>query len=418
MSASRLDPAEHAWLAAPSARRVIEALEGVRSACVKFVGGCVRDALMGRPIGDVDLATTLPPADVSKALKAAGIKVVPTGVEHGTVTAVADGVPYEVTTLRRDVATDGRRAVVAFTESWEEDSRRRDFRLNAIYCSPDGEIFDPEQGAEDAAAGLIRFIGDPAARLYEDYLRILRFFRFYASHGRGRPDADGLKACAAHKAGLAQLSAERVWMELKKLLSAPAEGAGRALRWMNAAGLLKTVLPENDVLERADRLLDLEAQEGWPIDPMRRLMALIPRDSDKTMAASLRLKLSKAERGRLNAWARDAAFFAPAMDRGAARQAIYRAAKAGVETGADRAVLEAAEEEDDAARVAGRLETARLALDWSPPVFPLKGRDLAQLGIGEGPAMGEALAELEEAWITSGFKLTQKALLAQAQKTR
>ena len=240
---ARIGPAP--WMTAGETAAVLNALEAEGGPdCARFVGGCVRDALLGRPVSDVDIATTLPPDRVSRTLKAAGLRAVPTGVEHGTVTAVSGGRPFEITTLRRDVSTDGRRAVVAFTEDWLEDAERRDFTLNALYARRNGEVFDSSgRGVEDARAGRIVFMGDPVRRILEDHLRILRFFRFFAWFGRGEPDGPALAACAEHKGAIASLAAERISTELLKLLGA--DDPRRALRLMAQTGVLATVLPDN-----------------------------------------------------------------------------------------------------------------------------------------------------------------------------
>lgn len=232
------------WLESQATRAVMRALEAAGGAgCARFVGGCVRNSLLGQPVDDIDIATRLRPEQTMAALKAAGLKAVPTGVEHGTVTGVSERRPYEITTLRRDVETDGRRAVVAFTEDWAEDAARRDFRLNALYADAAGTVFDPTGGGlEDAAAGRIVFVRWAETRIREDYLRILRFFRFYAWYGRGEPDAVGLAACAKLKGGMAQLSAERVSKEMLKLLTAPDPRA--AVRAMAETGVLAQVLPQ------------------------------------------------------------------------------------------------------------------------------------------------------------------------------
>ncbi|HVY90362.1 MAG TPA: CCA tRNA nucleotidyltransferase, partial [Hyphomonadaceae bacterium] len=237
-----------------SARRVMDALEKARPNSARFVGGCVRNALLGQPVADVDIATQLTPDRVAEAMRAANIAVHETGIEHGTLTVVADHHPFEVTTLRRDVETDGRRAVVAFTEDWAEDAQRRDFRMNALYVSRDGDVFDPTGGGlEDIAQRRIVFVGDPETRLREDYLRILRFFRFYAWYGRGAPDAAGLAACAKLKSGLSGISAERIWMETKKLLAAPDPMPG--LQAMEQSGVFAQLFPEAKGLDLVRRVV-------------------------------------------------------------------------------------------------------------------------------------------------------------------
>ncbi|MEI9890773.1 MAG: CCA tRNA nucleotidyltransferase [Caulobacteraceae bacterium] len=268
----------------------LEAAGGEASA--RFVGGCVRNTILGRPINDIDIATQLEPAETMRALAAAGLRHVPTGLEHGTVTAFVEGRPFEVTTLRRDVATDGRRAVVAFTRDWAEDAERRDFRLNALYLDAQGRLYDPVGcGLADARAGRIIFVGDPEERIREDYLRILRFFRFFAWYGRGPADAAGLEACAMLRAGLAQLSAERVSKELLKLLAA--DDPREALGLMRDTGVLDAVLPDHAGLERLERLVEIDS------DPELRLAALWRADPAAAVREADRLRLSKAQRERL-----------------------------------------------------------------------------------------------------------------------
>ena len=232
------------WLEAAATRAVIAALEAAGGpGCARFVGGCVRNALIGQPVEDVDIATTLRPEETERAIRAAGLKAVPTGLAHGTVTAISGREPFEITTLRRDVSTDGRNATVAFTDDWAEDAGRRDFRLNALYADAGGQVFDPTgEGVADALAGRVVFVGDPATRIREDYLRILRFFRFFAWYGAGEPDPAGLAACAALAPGMSRLSAERVSKELTRLLAAPDPRA--AVTAMAATGVLARILPD------------------------------------------------------------------------------------------------------------------------------------------------------------------------------
>ena len=249
------------WMTHPATVAVMDALSAAGGEdAARFVGGCVRNTLIGRPVADIDIATPLTPDDVTAALAAAGLRAIPTGVEHGTVTAIAKGRPFEITTLRRDVETDGRRAVVAFTADWGEDAQRRDFRLNALYADREGRLFDPTgAGIADARAGAIVFVGDPTARIAEDALRILRFFRFFAWYGRGEPDAEGLAACAARRGLLAGLSAERVAKELLTLLAA--DDPRRAMSLMAASGVLSEILPEARGLGRFDCLVAIETEQ-------------------------------------------------------------------------------------------------------------------------------------------------------------
>jgi poly(A) polymerase len=378
--------ADQDWLTRPATRAVIAALEAEGGpACVRFVGGCVRNSLMGQPVDDIDLATRLTPEIAMAALKAAGLKVVPTGLAHGTVTAVSKGDPYEITTLRRDVSTDGRNATVAFTEDWAEDAGRRDFRLNALYADADGAVFDPTgQGVADAAAGRIVFVGDPETRIREDYLRILRFFRFFAWYGRSAPDAPGLAACAALSEGMVRLSAERVSKELLKLLKAP--DPRPAVRAMETSGVLARVLPDAGDLAVFERLVDLTP------DPVLRLSALWPADPVRVEAAARGLRLSNPERLRLVAAAGEA--LDPAMSERQGRAALYRL---GRETFRDRILLAASALGAD---VSGLLALAQV---WPIPRLPVGGRQVAAAGLAAGPDTGRALAVFEAGWIADDF---------------
>jgi poly(A) polymerase len=396
--APRLDPAEHAWMRDPAALAVMAALEAARPGAARYVGGAVRNALTGHPVQDVDIATSLTPDAVTTALQAAGIKAVPTGVDHGTVTAVADRRPFEITTLRHDVETDGRRAVVAFTESWQEDAARRDFRLNALYADPDGTIHDFHGGVDDALAGRIVFIGEARDRIIEDYLRILRFYRFHAWYGRGPLDAEGQAACAALKGGMSQLSAERVWKELKKLLAAP--DPSEALTAMSEAGVLAAILPAP-----ADPALALAAIP-LTADPLLRAAALIGADAGAATALSDAMKVSKAERARLEAAC--AAPLAPGLPGSELRAAVWRN---GADAAADRLALGAAAGRGQADALDADLAAIRA---WQPPAFPLKAADLIAAGYERGPVLGETLRRLENDWIASDFTLDRDQLLARA----
>jgi tRNA nucleotidyltransferase/poly(A) polymerase len=393
----------------PQVRTVFAALDAEAGA-TRIVGGAVRDALLGRSVADADFATILTPNEVVARCEAAGLKTVPTGIEHGTVTVVAEGRPFEVTTLRRDVETDGRRAVVAFTSDWKEDAARRDLTINALYCDAEGEVFDPLDGLSDLKAGRVRFIGDAEARIREDYLRILRFFRFFAWYGSGRPDADGLKACARLKSGIATLSAERVWAELKRLLAAPQPG--RALLWMRTTEVLQRALPESWGIDAVHRLVAAEKAEGWEPDALLRLEAILPPHRARMDALAERLRLSRSEAVRLVAWA-NAPEPDPDMPESDLARALYRVGEGG-ETGvADRlkhALARALDNGHDQAADAFRRLLGQ-ARAWRRPVFPVSGRDLVARGIEPGPAVGERLRELEERWADSGFSLTKEKML-------
>ncbi|QCQ99456.1 CCA tRNA nucleotidyltransferase [Brevundimonas sp. SGAir0440] len=376
------------WLESQATRAVMRALEAAGGAgCARFVGGCVRNSLLGQPVDDIDIATRLRPERTMAALQAAGLKAVPTGVEHGTVTGVSERRPYEITTLRRDVETDGRRAVVAFTEDWAEDAARRDFRLNALYADAAGTVFDPTGGGlEDAAAGRIVFVGEAETRIREDYLRILRFFRFYAWYGRGEPDAVGLAACAALKGGMAQLSAERVSKEVLKLLAAPDPRA--AVRAMAETGVLAQVLPQAQPLALFKAMCDLTD------DPVMRLSALLPADAAGVTELAGGLRLSNAVRDRLAAAVADGPAVWPTMSDAEARAAIYRL---GRRTFEDRLMRAQAAGGGDGARLRA------LIADWTPPKMPVGGRDLARLGLKPGPETGRVLKAFEDGWVADDF---------------
>jgi poly(A) polymerase len=353
--------------------------------CARFVGGSVRNSLVGRTVDDIDIATRLKPEETLAALKAAGIKAVPTGLAHGTVTAVADRKPFEITTLRRDVETDGRRAVVAFTDDWGEDARRRDFRLNALYADRSGRIFDPTGGGlEDALAGRVVFVGDPHQRIEEDHLRILRFFRFFAWYGRAQPDAVGLAACADHAASLSRLSAERVSKELLKLLAAPYPRASVAA--MRASGVLDRLIPAVADLAAFQAIVDLSE------DPVLRLSALLPDDPAEVARTALALRLPRAVEHRLVAAANgplDPLTPAPAL-----RALVYRL---GAEAVRDRLLRGQA--------AGGPSADSALATvaDWTPPRMPVGGREVARLGVAPGPETGRVLKAFEDEWVAADF---------------
>ncbi len=374
------------WLTSPATAAVFDALEAAGGpGCARFVGGSVRNALVGRPVDDFDVATRLLPDQSMQALRAAGIKVVPTGLAHGTVTAVSEKLPYEVTTLRKDVETDGRHAVVAFTDDWAEDAARRDFRLNALYADRTGQIFDPtDHGVEDALAGRVVFVGDPNTRIEEDYLRILRFFRFFAWYGRSEPDADGLAACAAHAEGLTRLSAERVSKELLKLLAAP--DPRPAVHAMVSAGVQSRLFPAVADLAPFDALCDASD------DPVLRLSALLPDDPaavakiarDLRLTRAVELRLAEAAVGPLD----------PATDAKTLRALIYRE---GAQAVRDRILRGGAAGGGDTATALALIET------WPAPRLPVGGRDLTKLGIDPGPEHGRILKAFEAEWIEEDF---------------
>ena len=375
---------------------------------LRFVGGCVRNAIWNEPVGDIDLACQLDPEAVTSALDTAKIRYVPTGIEHGTVTAVIDGTPYEITSLRRDVETDGRRATVAYTTDWAEDAQRRDLTINALYADLSGRVFDPTGlGLEDMQSRKFRFVGQADDRVREDYLRILRFFRFLAWYGgQEKVDAASLKACREHQNGIKKLSVERIWMEMKKLLSAP--NPVRACHIMLTNGILETVFPEANNVDGLEALVKLETREGIAPDPLLRLMAMSAREPLQMALLAKRLKMSKLETSRLRGWADDDAQLSTDMAERDKLAAIYKSGKSVIY---DRTRLRAAGETDPI-QSARWMALAALAMEWEVPIFPLTGRDLTDVGVPTGPAMGKALKALEALWVRSGFSTEKPQLLA------
>ena len=406
--------AGEAWFRDKALQRVLSLLNADGGEG-RVVGGAVRNSLLGLPVADIDIATTLLPETVVERAGVAGIKAVPTGIAHGTITLVVDGKPFEITTLRRDVETDGRRALVAFSEDWQADAERRDLTINALYASADGEVVDLVGGLADLERRNIRFIGDAATRIAEDHLRILRFFRFFAHYGSGRPDADGLRACAAARSKIASLSAERVWSEMKKLLSA--SDPGRALLWMRQVGILTEVLPETEKwgIDAVPALMSTEQALSWPADPLLRLAAIVPPDAARLAKLAGRLRLSKAEAAYLQAWAN-----APAINDDISEAAfdrlLYRHDASGVAARLKLALAVARgkaegdfEEMARAARLGRLLErTAK----WKKPDFPLSGADALAAGVSAGPRVGELLSTLEREWTEGNFGADRASLLA------
>ena len=369
----------------------------------RVVGGAVRNALLGLPHGDVDIATTALPAEVTRRAEAAGFKAVPTGVEHGTVTVVIEGRPFEVTTLREDVETFGRHATVKFGRDWTRDAARRDFTMNGLSLSAHGEVHDTVGGLADLRARRVRFIGDAATRIAEDYLRILRFFRFHAYYGEGHPDAEGLHAAIVARDGLEQLSRERVRMELMKLTLAP--HAVPVLAVMAETGLLGQVTGGVPYLASFSNMAKVEAAIGATPDPARRLGALAVWIAEDAERLWQRLRLSNAEHARLVAldgWWR----VSPAMSETTARELIYAI---GGEYFTE-SVLVAWARSDASAHDETWRELATLPQRWTAPVFPIKAADFIARGVEKGPSLGAALARAERAWVAGGFPMERKAL--------
>jgi poly(A) polymerase len=394
------------WLWRSDAQAVFAAL-AARGFAARAVGGAVRNALLGLPVTDVDIATTARPDDIIAAAEAAGLRAIPTGITHGTVTIVSGGRPYEVTTLRKDVQTHGRHATVAFTDDWAADAGRRDFTLNALYCTADGEMFDPLSGYADLIARRVRFIGEAAERIREDYLRILRFFRFNAEYGQGPPDTEALTACVRERTGLAILSGERVCQELLRFLAAP-RGPELA-RWMLDYGLLPQVLglaPRPTLLAR---LADLEAALGLAPDAVLRLAVLgveVPEDAERLRD---RLRLPNEDATKVTRAAMPAPAVDPAAPESAAKTQLYAD---GATAYRERVVIAWTRSGDGPASDAWR---RRLSLPerWQPPRFPIGGADVMTLGVPAGPRVGELLRALEAWWITGDFKADEATLRAQ-----
>lgn len=407
------------WMQADGARRVMRALNAGAPDSARFVGGCVRNALLGAPVADIDIATKWEPEEVIRRLRAANIAAHPTGIEHGTITGVANNQPYEITTLRRDVSTDGRRATVAFTTDWKEDAERRDFHVNALYCDLMGDLIDPtERGISDLREQKIAFIGDADKRIQEDYLRILRFFRFNAWYGSGRLDVDGLSACMRNRAGLEDISVERIWSELKKLLQAADPRV--VLEAMSQTGVLQFVLPEARGLDLFNALVALELEEHLEPDPYLRLLSLYPKDIDIVAADVRRLKMSNREKKRLLATANDTTDFSKEFSGKTFRKTIYAVGK---DVFIGRTRLAWAVRGREAKHRYWRVLT-QSAEKYERPVFPISGEHVIAVGVPEGTPVGEVLMRIEAWWIEEDFPLDvaliarQMRLIAEEVKTR
>lgn len=394
--------ADAPWLISGGTARVLELLNA-NGEEARVVGGAVRNALLGLTPGDIDIATTALPDEVVRRARAAGIKSVPTGIDHGTVTLVIDGQPYEVTTLREDTETFGRKARVAFGRDWVRDAERRDFTMNGLSVDANGVVYDHVGGIADAAARRVRFIGDPDQRIAEDYLRILRFFRIHAAFGAGEPDRDGTLACIRGRAGLASLSAERVRMEMLKLLVAG--GASVAALAMAEGGLLQALIGGVAYTGPLATMIAIERELGLPASPTRRLAALTVAVTEDAKRVATRLRLSNAEAKALDSmghrWWRLAA-----KDAAHARRLLYRL---GAERYHDRVLLGWARMENDPRSSSWRA-LAELPQRWTAPKFPLKAADFIARGMTEGPGLGHVLTLAEDAWLAADFPLEEAAL--------
>jgi poly(A) polymerase len=373
----KLDP--NSFLKRTGIKRLLNALDA-RQGTARFVGGAVRDLLLDERPGDLDLATVLPPDDVVRRLETAGIKAVPTGIEHGTVTAVSSGTVVEVTTLRSDVSTDGRRATVAFTDDWAKDAGRRDFTINALYADPySGELFDYFGGLDDLKSRTVRFIGEPLQRIAEDHLRILRYFRFHARYGHGEPDPQALQACVERANDLMALSRERIADELLKLFAL--EDPTPTVRLMLQRGLLAPVVPEISDVDRLGRLVAAERTARIKPNPLRRLAALLPADPATAERIGARLKLSNKAKKRLAS--------AAELQLGLNPKAL--AYRIGIEGAVDRLLL------------AGQCAEAKAIGKWTPPRMPIGGGDVIARGVTEGPEVARTLRRIEDLWEAAGF---------------
>ncbi|TNE57566.1 MAG: CCA tRNA nucleotidyltransferase [Alphaproteobacteria bacterium] len=392
--------AQEPWVRAADTLAIMAALHAGAAAgevVARFVGGCVRNALFELPFDEIDIATVLTPEEVTQRLQAAGLKAVPTGIEHGTITGIVHHEPFEITTLRRDVSTDGRRATVAFTDDWAEDAARRDFTMNALYADPDGTLRDPLGGLEDLKARRVRFIGDAHARIAEDYLRVLRFFRFHALYGAGELDPAGLKACAEAKDNLGSLSAERIQGELFKLLSA--SDPVPTLRAMTATHILQEVLPEARHFDVLDRLAAIDRMTFFEADPVLRLGALVACDLEGMKVLSDRLRLSNAQKARLVGLVGSDFKIVSYLSIREVRRAAYRLGKQAL---MDRIMLHWAADPKASNEVQWRALLAMVE-GWQRPVMPLSGEDVMRAGVPKGPQVGQVLAEVEDWWVDADF---------------
>lgn len=404
-STPKLDIEKNPWMKDAGLLSILNAISNAGGEA-RFVGGAVRDALLGRDVGDVDLAVNLSPDKVTEALNVVGIKAVPTGIDHGTITAVADHKGYELTTLRHDVETDGRRAKVAFTDDWQADASRRDFTFNAIYADADGKLYDYFGGIEDLLAGRVRFIGKAESRIREDILRILRFFRFLAWYGKGTADSDALRACERLSPLLPQLSVERVWKEIGKLLLAP--NAAMACRLMVENDILQQILPDAFYIDQFEKLIDLEKLYGAS-DSVRRLASLFSSDDLSALQKVARnLHMSKRETEKLKTMTILSLKIDDDIDRLTLRHMLYQY---GVENVRDALLL---------AKTYGAgfsLDVAfKTTNEWESPVFPIGGKDIIKFGVKSSPRLGNILSSVEDWWKKNDFQPNRDECLVEAKR--
>jgi poly(A) polymerase len=388
-----------------SNQQVMAALNAKAADCARYVGGCVRDAILGRKSLDIDIATWLLPDQIIEALEIAQIKWLPTGIEHGTISAIIRGRAIEITTLRQDTITDGRHAQITFTQDWVLDAERRDFTCNSLYCNSAGQVFEPIDGAvDDCKNGLIRFVGDAELRVKEDFLRILRFFRFYAWLGKGTIDRQGLMACAKFKANLGILSRERIWAEFTKLLSAPK--ADISVKQMWRIGVLEQLMGFEIDVSHLDNLITIENNLNLPPDPIRRLLSFLCVGVDVSQLAS-QFRMSNKEKARILAWCIVSPKLASNLSPKELMANIYYEGKPAC---------------SDALLIAWARSDAKMYGSWQSmwdiltsfvaPTFPITGSDLKEMGVDEGPELGKLFKKLESYWVDNDFKPSKTDLLA------
>ncbi|MCD6035800.1 MAG: tRNA nucleotidyltransferase [Rickettsiales bacterium] len=399
------------WVLTPETKAVCEALSQGNIA-PRLVGGCVRDILAGASGADIDIATALTPEEVMARLSARGIKVVPTGIDHGTVTAVLNHIPFEITTLRKDTACDGRHAKVTYTDNWEEDAARRDFTINAMSMTIDGTLYDYFGGREDLAQGIVRFVGDADARVREDYLRILRFFRFYARFGRGSVDKAGLAACSLHQAGIDQLSGERIQQEMLKLLQIP--GSLCAISLMVREGIASRIIPGIENTNLLSNLLEVEKEAKQKKDVNRalvRLAALVRGALSQTKDVANRWKLSRADAEHLDELCNPRYQIVSDMSE-AAQKAVLR--QLGKPLFMERVLLTWAEE--GVVHKEAFQQMLTLAMHWEVPEFPVQGKDILALGIAPGKQVGDILKTAEAWWEEEGYAPDKAAIVTRIRR--
>lgn len=402
------------WMTAPETGMLMDALSA-DGAEVRFIGGCVRDSVLKRPVRDIDVAVPEPPDKVMALLNRAGLKAIPTGIEHGTVTAVVEKAVFEITTLRVDVESYGRRARVAFTDDWKRDAARRDFTINALSCTREGDIYDYFNGLDDLGHGRVRFVGNPAERIREDRLRLLRFFRFYAHYGRPPPDPEALAACRDHARSVALLSGERVRIEIFRMLMAP--DPADVFQLMHANGVLEHVLPEDGRIDRLRMLTWLDSRairyDSVAPDPIRRLAALLHTDARGAEAIAERFRMSNEHRRRLTAMVEPDDPISPSLEPQRIRRALHRLGPATVR---DLALLNWADELAASgrlphARTEGWIALIETANAWTARTFPLQGRDVLGQGIPPGPRVGKILRAAEAWWEQEDYRPDRAACL-------